>query len=266
MKVLLLNTSDKGGAGIATDRLFNSLKNSGLNCQYWVQDKLSQDENILHIHNGKYNFLERISPGIDKSFTYFYSKKKYCHFSTGFYGKKSIVKEINNLNPDIVHLNWVKGGMLSISQIARIKAPIVWTLHDMWVFTGGCHYDEECGRYEISCGKCKVLNSNNSFDLSKLVLDRKRKYIQSRNINFVGVSSWIENLARKSSLLNKSNIYKIGNPIDTNLFSIKDKNISRNIFDFSLEKKLVLYGAYAAVEDVRKGFNVLIKSLEYLIE
>lgn len=49
--------------------------------------------------------------------------------------------------------------MIKIEEIARIKAPIIWSLHDMWAFTGGCHYDEECKGYEKECGNCKVLGS-----------------------------------------------------------------------------------------------------------
>ena len=55
------------------------------------------------------------------------------------------MKKINDLNPDIVHLQWVQGGMLNVKDLSKLSAPLVWGLNDMWAFTGGCHYDEDCG-------------------------------------------------------------------------------------------------------------------------
>ncbi len=78
----------------------------------------------------------------------FYKNKTKTPFSSSWFGFSKIVDTINEINPDIVHLHWVCSGMIRIEDIARIKAPIVWSLHDMWAFTGGCHYDEECGAYE----------------------------------------------------------------------------------------------------------------------
>jgi len=50
-----------------------------------------------------------------------------------------LVKKINSSDADIVHLHWVQGEMLSISDINKIKKPIIWSLHDMWGFCGAEH-------------------------------------------------------------------------------------------------------------------------------
>ena len=44
---------------------------------------------------------------------------------------------INDYDPDIVNLHWVAGNMLSVNDIRKIKAPIVWTIHDHWPFSNG---------------------------------------------------------------------------------------------------------------------------------
>ena len=46
---------------------------------------------------------------------------------------------INDYDPDIVNLHWVAGNMLSVNDIRKIKAPIVWTIHDHWPFSNGYH-------------------------------------------------------------------------------------------------------------------------------
>ncbi len=82
---------------------------------------------------------------------------------------------INEINPDIVHLHWINGGMIKIEDLLKIKKPLVWSLHDMWAFTGGCHYDEECQKYKQNCGNCKVLGSKKEKDLSRKVWNRKKR-------------------------------------------------------------------------------------------
>ena len=47
---------------------------------------------------------------------------------------------------DIINLHWINGGFLSLKsleKLSELNKPVVWTLHDMWAFTGGCHYNSE---------------------------------------------------------------------------------------------------------------------------
>ena len=83
-----------------------------------------------------------------------------CEIATLPFSQFKIEKSDSLLNADIVHLHWINAGMIKIEDLAKIRAPIVWSLHDMWAFTGGCHYDEECQGYEKECGNCKVLGSD----------------------------------------------------------------------------------------------------------
>ena len=46
------------------------------------------------------------------------------------------------------------------------ELPIVWTLHDMNPFTGGCHYSGDCGKFRESCGACPELQSTIQEDFS----------------------------------------------------------------------------------------------------
>ena len=61
--------------------------------------------------------------------------------------------------PDIVHLHWVGAGFLPVQALKQFRRPIVWTLRDMWSFTGGCHYSAGCQRYQDACGACPQLRS-----------------------------------------------------------------------------------------------------------
>jgi len=153
--------------------------------------------------------------------------------------------------------------MMTIEDIARIKAPIVWSLHDMWAFTGGCHYDEECQGYEKECGNCKVLGSDKENDLSKKIFKRKQKaFTQKKDITIVGISNWLNECSKNSTLLKDKNHINLPNPLDTNIFKPFDKEKARELWGLPKDKKLVLFGAMGATSDPRKGFYELMESLE----
>ena len=135
----------------------------------------------------------------------------------------------------------------------------------MWAFTGGCHYDEECGGYENGCGYCKVLRSNKPNDISNKIFIRKQNTFQRiHNITTVGVSHWIRNCVRNSAIFNKKKVLTLPNMLDTNRFKPIDKGLARDILNLPQNKKLILYGAIEPTGDPRKGFKELIEATEKL--
>ena len=100
---------------------------------------------------------------------------------------KQLKKMIEEINPDIVHLHWINGGMIKIEDLVKIYKPIVWSLHDNFAFTGGCHIKWECEKYKTKCGACPRLGSNKEYDLSRWVWNRKNKvFKQLNNLTIVG--------------------------------------------------------------------------------
>jgi len=99
----------------------------------------------------------------------------------------------------------------------------------MWAFTGGCHYDEECGKYINNCGHCPLLNSNKQKDLSYKTWRRKKKSWKNLDLTVVTPSSWLGECAKKSSLFHKTRIEVIPNGIDLNRFKPIDKNTAKDI-------------------------------------
>ncbi len=57
---------------------------------------------------------------------------------------------------DVINLHWIAGFVDYRTFFAMIpqKMPVVWTLHDMNAFTGGCHYNDGCDRFTAQCGAC----------------------------------------------------------------------------------------------------------------
>jgi glycosyltransferase involved in cell wall biosynthesis len=260
MKILIVNTSDiQGGAARAAYRLHKALLNEGIDSQMLVQNKVSDDYTVLSSSTKIAKGFAKIKPILNSLPTKFYPHKTKTLFSPSWLPFSKIINQINKINPDIVHLHWVCGGMLKIEDLAKIKPPIVWSLHDMWAFTGGCHYDEECGRYQENCGYCKVLGSNKENDLSSHILKRKDRSFKRDDLIIIGLSQWLTNIAKKSYLFKNKRIINLPNPIDTNLFKPFDK--ARQLWNLPENKKLILFGAMGATSDPRKGYQELTRAL-----
>jgi len=260
MKILIVNTSDiQGGAARAAYRLYIALQEQNVDCTILSNEKSSDDFSVTAVTNtNKSKLFAKVASFRDRSLLKKYPNKTKTLFSSNKYSSGGAVKAINAINADVVHLHWVNHGMLTIEDIAKINAPIVWSLHDMWLFTGGCHYDEECGKYIDNCGECKVLKSLVKNDLSRSVLDRKIKAFQRiKKLTVVGLSKWLKKSAESSSLLKNSKVVNLPNPIKTTQFKPNNKKLSRELWELPQDKKLVLFGAMGATSDPRKGFDEL---------
>lgn len=263
MNVLIVNTQDiEGGAARAAYRLHQGLLAEGLNSQMLVQSKSSDDFTVRGPSSKIQKALGKIRPTLDALKVRFYKNRTQTLFSASWLPFSLIVDRINEINPDIVHLHWIAGGMIRIEDLAKINAPIVWSLHDMWAFTGGCHYDEKCGAYQEQCGSCPILGSRKENDLSRKVWKRKmHTFSKLKNLNIIGLSKWLTNCAKQSSLFEETPVYNLPNPINTVTFSPFNKQAARALLNLPLEKKLVLFGALGATSDPRKGFKELSEAL-----
>jgi glycosyltransferase involved in cell wall biosynthesis len=277
MKILIINTSDIfGGAARAAFRLHEALLQNNIDSQMLVADKKSDINSIITLPNK--NMREKIWNKSDKIIRIVlnmlllikYEKtisKYFGPFSPQIGSNKKLVKIINKINPDIVHLHWICGGFLSIEDIAKINAPIVWSLHDMWAFTGGCHYVADtgnvmCEKYTQDCGICDFLGSPKTEDLSFKVLRRKKKsFAKIKSMTVIGLSRWLQNCAKNSSVFANKRVVNLPNPINTKIFKPADKLQSRMLWNLPKDKKLIVFGAVLATSIPYKGFTELIEAL-----
>ena len=266
MKVLHLSTSDiNGGAARGAYWTHTALKRAGIDSHMLVAEKYSHDATVTGpngITGG-----QKILNGIRQTVEYWplkrYPSKASGLFSPAIY-PNPIIKKIHQINPDIINLHWVGLGLLRPEQLKAFTQPIVWTLRDMWSFTGGCCYTAGCTRYQQQCGSCPMLGSDQENDLSRKVWQRKYRAWQNLNLTLVPISQWLADCASKSSLLNQYPAQVIPNALDTNIFRPIDKKAARDILQLPQHEKLILFGALSATTDKRKGFNHLAAALKYL--
>lgn len=264
MKVLHLNTSDiGGGATRAAYRLHKGLCNAGVDSQMYVKKKVSDDWTILASENKLSKITSLVKPYLDMLHLKRYPSRTGSLFSPASI-KDNLASVIEKINPDIVHLHWVGPGFIKIETLGVIKKPIVWTMHDLWAFTGGCHYPENCKKYLDRCGACHVLGSSRENDLSRKIWQRKNKSWSNKEFTVVCPSNWLAKCAKNSSLFGGKSVCVIPNGINLQLFKPIDKTISRNILGLPDEKKLILFGAMNSTSDHRKGYHLLLESLKGL--
>jgi glycosyltransferase involved in cell wall biosynthesis len=266
LKALLVSTFDlHGGAARAAYRLNQGLRSIDVNSQMLVQVKQSDSKHIVgskatsaktQIAHGARVLLNQIPlssyPNRDKSL-----------FSPQWL-RDGVVKSIQALNPDVVNLHWTSGGYLQIESITKIKQPVIWTLHDMWAFTGGCHYNQDCDRYKVSCGACPQLGSTKEADLSRQIWKRKANAWKQHRFTLVALSHWMANSIKHSALLHNAQIEVIPNGIDTTRYRPFEPKIARDILGLPHNKKLVLTGSLDAKSEKRKGAHLLLAALAEL--
>lgn len=273
MKVLIISTYEThGGGSIAAKRLSMALKKTtDAEVNFLVDLAQTKDPQVTEVSNTKFKKRIRKFWFILESILFIpfeLSKKERYSFSTARFGtdisKHPLVREA-----DILHLHWVNQGFLShknIRQLIRLGKPIVVTMHDVWYFTGGCHYTRECPNFMQSCGNCILIKYPSENDMShKAWKIKEEMYAMSDKMKFVACSNWLANLGRSSSLLRSKDVSCIPNPIDISVFNRKDKILSRKKFNLPEDKILILYVA-VKIDNERKGYQYLSAAMKELYE
>lgn len=264
MKLALINTFDhKGGAAIATYRLHCGLRSIGIGSHLLVQKKNTEAHNVIGPVTTREKIIAIFRPYLDAIHTKMYPKREKVFFSPAWLPDRLATK-VAALHPDLVHLSWVSNGYLNIETLRKFKPPVVWTLHDMWPFTGGCHYDNGCGKFQQACGKCPILHSKHERDLSRRVWERKRRNWKDVPIVIVAPSNWLANMARASSLFKDQRTLVIPNGLDTEQYKPVDKLVARDVYNLPRSKQLMLFSAFSATSDKRKGNQYLNQAIEQL--
>jgi glycosyltransferase involved in cell wall biosynthesis len=269
MKVVHINTSDiNGGAAIAAHRLHKAFLKRNIDSNMLVMKKDSDEKEIIVARNNDFekHIFTKARQLLTKIVLSRYKNGKLEIFSPAKFGlditKNKVVQEA-----DVIHLHWILGGFLSLDSLDKLfslNKKIVWTLHDMWSFTGGCNYSGACEKYRNNCGACLILNSNKENDLSRKIFKKKNKIYKNKDLNIITCSSWLGECAKKSQLLKNENIKAIPNVLDENIFKNIDNNTVRNILGLDKNKKYILFGAMNSTSDPRKGWNYLKNAIEII--
>ena len=108
----------------------------------------------------------------------------------------------------------------------------------------------------------KKFKQKNIFNFDKFILNRKIHSWNIQNLNIVTPSKWLKSCAENSYIFSKKKINYIPWPIDTKVYKFKSKFASRKKLGLPLNKTLVVFGCMNGINDHRKGWDLLSKSLK----
>lgn len=266
MRILFVNTYDiEGGAAIAAYRLYQAVKKAGIDADFFCMHKKTEDAGVIAVDSFFKKMAYRAAFYVERKALYGQYKSKLNTSKWSFNILPNFIMPPLEEHYDLIHLHWIGDSFISMSALQKIKIPVVWTLHDSWAFTGGCHVPFDCRKYIKICRNCPQLKSGSENDLSLAIFNAKRKcYDNLNNLKIITPSNWLAEMARKSSLLSGKDIRVIPNGIDGEIFVPICKDEARKRLGLNTDKKIVMFSGVAAASNINKGFHFLIAALKKL--
>ncbi len=226
MKILLAGYTEKGGAGIAMHRLYKALQeHTDAEVVIRVEHKTSRLNYIETSASPLKRVLGWGRTVFEEKYLDFFYKKRVKDFFPFFPGKFPAISQNELLKGDfdIIHIHWNNVNTFSLKKLAELsqKTPVVFTLHDMWTFTGGCpHPYGGCTAFQKHCGRCPLLGSQKEKDLAYSRFRYKQKMFKKfKHRQIITPSKWLSEEAKKSAVWENPPIQVIPNTLDINTFS-----------------------------------------------
>ena len=248
MKIVQINTFPYKATGSIMMNIHNELLNENID-SYVIWGRGRKEKN-----NYEYKMSNKLSVYIHGLYTRFTDKTGFL----SYIDTKKMIKKLNKINPDIIHLHNIHGYYINIKMLFKyIKSnniKVIWTFHDCWPFTGHCAYFDmvNCNKWMKECYKCPQINTypKSIVDNSKWNYNMKKEIFNYDNLTIVTPCKWLSELVKKSFFKN-NDVEVIYNGIDKNIFKYTNNKY------FKTNKKIILGVASEWTE--RKGLKDFIK-------
>ncbi len=272
MKILHINSADRGGAALCAIRAHLGLLEANIDSEiYFLWQK---DHDLPHARQHAKRYDNRIVKFLKQTGILFdaanENEKRRAGKVSGPYmfsfanSPYKLADFVNNHKCDLVHLHWVSEFVDYQEFFQNVKKPIVWTLLDMNPFTGGCHHSSGCLKFMETCSECPQLKGTIDWNNAAKNQKYKRQSVGSANLTIAPVAHWMETYSRKSSLFKSLPHKRIASGIDMNLFRIKDRHACRKAFGIPEDKTII--GVVADYNSYGKGMDLLNDAFQMLEE
>ncbi|WP_413432515.1 glycosyltransferase [Crateriforma spongiae] len=286
MLVSHLNTYLDGGAATAARRLHTALLKQGVSSRFRYSDNLNVEAANLVSGDASYAALQwtgtRAQRGMIGRLRASRFRKRFRRairnrpdgfeiFTSPVTKTPTVLESALRPSqadglPSVIHLHWVSRWIDYESFFATLPAdqPVVWTLHDMNAFTGGCHFSNGCAGHVTGCSSCPQLPPQASSSLATEVVQRKVAALSGVNLHVAAPSRWLIDQA-KSSLVFQSarSFHHIPYGIDVSAYYPVEQETARRELGVPENAFLICFGAQST-ENRRKGGQELVAALRKL--
>lgn len=252
MKVKHVTFSSTGGAGIVACRMVRAQKDLGI------------DSTLLTVVSGAVGVRTIAHPKlfISSMFDFFILRKSRAAplFSRYRTSSAAITAQLSKYD-GVVHLHWTPGAVdiEELLQTTDQNGGCVWTLHDMWAFTGGCHHSLDCQHYSEKCQSCPQVRSVFQSSIQKHFELKKDVYADTRRLRIVCPSNWLKERVDRSGVFQSCEVSVIHNPVPPEYFlSFR----SEQGLDTGLTKDLVVCFIANDVADPNKNLGTVIDIID----
>jgi len=263
MRILHLAQSDGGGgAHKAAFRVHRGLCDLGITSTFHPGIKRSDDPDVVPACPPVAGqFLSKLASWLDMRSLNAYPNRRGDVFSPARFSSGRPRRDLVSA-ADVICLHWIAGSFLRPSDLTRFGKPLVWLLHDLWPFTGGCHFPGECRSFEQRCGPCPSLGSSDPDDLAGRDFAARERAYAALDLTIVAPSRWMADEARRSALSGQRRIVHIANGIDLQRYRPMARGAARQRLDLPTEERpVLLFGAMSATSNARKGYGPLQQAL-----
>ncbi|MBI5380786.1 MAG: glycosyltransferase [Opitutae bacterium] len=247
----------RAGAGQAAYRIHAALRAHGLDSWLVGEEPVPGDERVVTPSRPRWGNARRLLRPLVANW-------RVPRNARGLFSELVLpgaaARTVAALRPDVVHVHWVQDGLLSLGQLAALRQPLVWTLHDDWAFTGGCHYAGACQRYEQSCGCCPLLGAHRERDASARGLAAKQRQFGGHAIRWVAISEAQRARAARAALLRDQPLAFIQCAIRTEEFQPHPRPLARRLLGLE-ENRFWILAIASRLDDPRKGYDRLLAAL-----
>ena len=265
MKIVQINTFSYKAAGNIMMNIHNQMLKNGIDSYVaWGRGRKAENDH-------EYYMNDDLGVKIHGVYTRVMDK----HGFRSIQATKKLLKWIDSINPDIIHLHCIHGYYINIellfNYIREKNIKVVWTQHDCWAFTGHCAYFDAvgCDKWKTGCHDCQQLSTypaSKVIDNSRWNWKKNKTLVSGLDITIVTPCKWLADLM-KNSFLGENPIEVIYNGIDTDVFKYVESDFKKK---YEIEDKKIILGV-AGEWTERKGLkdfvklNELIDKTQYVI-
>src|SRR5438270_1593655 len=265
MKIAHFTSELSGGAGVAAQRLNDALRMQGVDSRIYYQCGSPLVAGCQPVFENQ-SFMQRNLAALAQAWRNRRNAPGYLFTSPRWF-RRTRLQAIGS-RVDVLNLHWISRWIDQPSFFASLplNLPVVWSLHDMNPFTGGCHHAGDCERFTNHCRDCPQLKNPNPHDDAFRFFEIKERCYAGKNLHVISSSNWMSAQARRSALLRHAkSFHTIPLGLDLESFKPIDKSCARQTLAIDNERFVVGF-ACADLSSDNKGGSLLAEALHALAD